>query len=57
MKQSEFIFLFLAKKMLVLFSGPKTFAFYIDGTSNKVFDIDPEWYRLAVETHANPKWN
>jgi hypothetical protein len=57
MTQSQFIFLFLAKKMLVLFSGPKTFAFYIDGTSNKVFDIDFEWYRLAVETHTNSKWN
>lgn len=57
MNQSEFIFLFLAKKMLVLFSGSKTFAFYIDGTSNKVFDIDFEWYRLAVETNANSKWN
>lgn len=56
MNSGKFTFLFLAKKVLVLFTGEKIIGFYLD-KSGKVFDVKPEWYILALDANEKSKWN
>jgi hypothetical protein len=56
MNSDKFTFLFLAKKVLILFTGEKIVGFYLD-KSRKVFDVKPEWYMLALDANENAKWN